>query len=229
VNKSFLYVTLLSAGLLINPTKAQDFFGGITGGMNIADMKVIGDGEEQTVNQMNLLGIGGTFGVRLNENFAVQMRSIYLQKGGILSQDESSSPDVNFNMSFIEMDLSLKAIHGDQLRPYLLAGPSIGFLLSSEADFDFLGSNLKADVKSISKKIEYGLGIGAGVEYSLWKGFLFLESRYLLGLNNLNKGGSVDFKLNGVVVETENIDEEDEFKNRGFQIMVGYSIPLGGK
>ena len=81
----------------------------------------------------------------------------------------------------------------------------------------------------ISEKVEFGLGIGAGVEFDLGNGMLFIEGRYTFSLNNLNKGGTVELKYDGTVIDTEELSPDDEFMNRGFQIMAGYSLPLGGE
>jgi len=222
---TFLLV-IITLGCLINPVIGQEFYFGVTGGMNLADMKIIGDGEEQTVNPRNLYGIGGILGLQFNKSLSVQLRPLYLKKGGTLDQEQPSL-EVDFTMSYLEFDISLKVATGNQFRPYVLAGPSIGFLMTSEAEFEDYGYTLKADLMDISKKIEYGFGIGAGIDYSLRKGFLFLEGRYTFGMNNLNKGGTVEFILDGTVVDTEELDKEDEYKNRGFQIMAGYAFSLG--
>lgn len=213
---------------LVIPATGQEIYIGVTGGMNIADMKITGDGKEQKVDPLNLFGIGGIFGVRFNKNFSLQLRPLYLQKGGTLDQD-LPSPDIDFRLLFLELDLSLKAAVGNQLRPYILAGPSIGFLMTAELEFDLAGNIVKADIMDILQKMEYGLGIGAGVEYSIWNGFLFIEGRYTFGLNNLNKGGTVEFKVNGSLAGIEEINKDDEYKNRGFQIMAGFSLPLRKK
>jgi hypothetical protein len=220
----FLFSIFVVLSLII-PATGQDIYLGVTGGMNIADMKITGDGKEQKVDPMNLFGIGGIFGARFNKNFSLQLRPLYIQKGGTLDQD-LPSPDIDFRLSFLELDLSLKAAVGNQLRPYILAGPSIGFLMTAEAEAEVSGNTLKADIKNVSKSIEYRLGIGCGIELSLWKGFLFLEGRYQFGLNNLNKGGLVEFKLNGTVVATQTVGADDEYKNRGIQIMAGYAFYL---
>jgi len=225
MKRILLFISVIVVCGLIYQAKAQDIYLGITGGMNIADMKIMGDGEEQTLNTRNLYGFGGILGLQLNNNFSLQLRPLYLQKGATLDQDQPS-PDIDFLMTFLEMNVSLKAVTGNQLRPYVLVGPSLGYLITAEVEADFPGSVLTADIKDISQNMEFGLGIGAGIEYSLGKGYLFLEGRYTFGMNNLNKGGTVEFTVDGTVVASEEVDEEDEYKNRGFQIMAGYALPL---
>ena len=217
-----VFIGMLTIVFIVSPVFGQDLYFGMTGGLNRADMNILGDGEEQKVNSQSLWGTGGLIGIKLNNRFSLQIRPLYLKKGGILDL-EPPSVDIEFKMAF---DLSVKAVFGKKFRPYILAGPSIGFLTKSEAKAKASGNILKADLKKISRKTEYSLGIGGGFELPLWRGYLFVEERYLFGLNNLNKGGTVIFKLDDVVANTEDIEEEDAYKNRGIQIMAGYTIPL---
>ena len=224
--KRFPFVLGMIAVLSVAiPAIGQEMYIGASGGMNIADMKITGDGEDQNVNSVNLFGIGGILGLRFNDHFSLQLRPLYIQKGGQLAQDQPS-PNIDFRLSYIDLDLSLKAAIGDQVRPYILAGPSIGFLMSAELEFDAAGNLVTGDIMDISQKTEYSLGIGAGVEYSVWNGFLFIEGRYVFGLNNLNKGGTVELKVNGSIAGIEEISKDDVYKNRGFQIMAGFVLPL---
>jgi hypothetical protein len=214
--------------ILVFPLSGQDIYLGVTGGMNIADMKIIGDGEEQTVEALNLFGIGGFFGSTLHNNFSLQLRTLYIQKGGTINQ-ELPSPDIDIRMSLFELDLSLKATMGNQFRPYIVVGPSIGFLLKAETEFDSDGNAVIGDLMDILNKMEFGLGIGAGIEYSMGKGFLFLEGRYGFGFNNLNNGGNLELRVNGNLADIQEISKDDEYKNKGFQIMTGFVLPLNKK
>jgi hypothetical protein len=225
MKKTSLVLGIFVAVFVVSPVVGQQLYIGGTGGINRADMSILGDGVEQTVNPRNLWSAGGVLGIQFNNHIALQLRPLYINKGGTLDQN-SPSPDIGFQMSFFELDLSLKAAFGKQFRPYIVAGPSIGFPVTAEAGVEVTGNTLKADIKNILKSIEYSLGIGGGIELSLWKGFLFLEGRYQFGLNNLNKGGLVEFKLNGTVVATQTVGADDEYKNRGIQIMAGYAFSL---
>ena len=220
-----LLSTLIVFFNLAGMARGQEVYFGTTGGLNIADMKITGDGEDQDVNAMNRLGIGGLLGVRFGRHLSLQLRPFYMQKGGTMIQPPPSV-DIDFHLSFVELDLTLKAATGNRIRPYVLAGPTLGFLSTAEVEVDAGGNVLKADVKHISKNVEYGLCVGAGVEVPLWLGFLFLEGRYSFGLNNLSKGGTVVFMVDGYVADMEEIDEDDTYKNRGFQFMAGYAISL---
>ena len=127
----FLFVMLVVLGLVI-PSIGQDYYLGVTGGLNLAKMKITGDGEDQNVDGLTLSGVGGIVGLKFKENLSLQLRPLYLQKGGTLKQD--NEPDIDFMMSYLEVDVSLKISTGDKIRPYLIVGPSIGFLMSAEVE-----------------------------------------------------------------------------------------------
>ena len=57
-------------------------------------------------------------------------------------------------------------------------------------------------------------------------GSVFLQGTYTFDLINLNKGGTFNFMLGDQIVVQEQTEKEDIFKNRGIQIMIGYTIPL---
>lgn len=210
----------------INSASAQGIYLGITGGMNLSDAIITGDGLDQEVDGLSLFGVGGVLGIEFGKHLALQLRPLYLMKGGMLIQD-LPAPDIDIRGSVIEIDGSLKFSMGKWLRPYLLAGPTIAFVLNQEAEAELTGVTLEADLRDVMKKVEWGIGLGAGLELALGPGFLFAEGRYVIGLNNLNLGGEVEFTLDGTVIDTDEIDAEDTYKNRGFQIMAGYAIRLG--
>lgn len=225
--RNFIFLSfMLFAFCLVLPVSAQNCYVGVLGGLNFADMDVVGDGEDQEVSSHRVFGAGGVFGIDLNSNFSLQLYPMYLQKGGIMEIDDSD-PDIKFNMAFLEMPLFLKAALGKNIRPYVLAGPTFGFLLTSECEAEINDLAIEADLKDITKKLDVGIGLGGGVGFPLWKGSIFLEGRYTFGLNNLNKGGLIAFKADDVIITTHEVNEQDEFKNKGFQIMAGFTLPLG--
>jgi len=225
--RNFIFLSfMLFAFCLVLPVSAQNCYVGVLGGLNFAAMDVVGDGEDQKVSSHRVFGAGGVFGIDLNTNFSLQLYPMYLQKGGIMEMGDSD-PDIKFNMAFLEMPLFLKAALGKNIRPYVLAGPTFGFLLTSECEAEINALALEADLKDITKKLDVGIGLGGGVEFPLWKGSIFLEGRYTFGLNNLNKGGLITFKADDVIITTHEVNEQDEFKNKGFQIMAGFTLPLG--
>ena len=90
-------------------------------------------------------------------------------------------------------------------KPYVMAGPTVGWLLSAEVD----GEDIKDDVKSI----DFGIAFGGGVSLPMGNNTVFVEGRYSLGLTDINDDPTDDTK----------------FKTKGIQIMAGITFPLGGE
>jgi opacity protein-like surface antigen len=130
-------------------------------------------------------------------------------------------------MSFIEVPLLLKVQFGDQIRPYIMGGPTVGFLLSSKLESEIGGLLFKGDVKHITRKVDFGVGLGAGVSIPLGSSNIFLDGRYTLGLTDLNKGGTFTAKAGDIITKGE-VDEAVEISTKGFQIMLGVAFPVGG-
>lgn len=220
-----MFIILITAQ--VGSAGAQDFHVGWVGGLNFADMDVIGDGIEQEVTHRTVWGAGCILGVSLGEYFSIQMEPKYIQAGGVLNM-EGSNVDYEARVSAIEVPLLLKVGFGTTIRPYVFAGPTIGYLLTADVEAELSGLTVKADWMPVSKKIEYGISVGAGVSVPLWRGSLFVDGRYHFGLNNMNEGGTIEFKA-GPIVMPEDISPDDELSTKGFRMMLGYTLPLGGE
>jgi hypothetical protein len=217
------------ATCLALPVEAQHRIG-VVGGLNFADADVEIENEPADVSSRTAFGIGGVVDLRLSEIFSLHFEPMYLQKGAGESE-LAIQPGVEWKLksTHLELPLLLKAEFGTTVRPYVMAGPTIGILLSSDIEADFSGLTLKGDAKDASESIDFALAFGAGISYPLGKSSLFLEGRYSLGLTNNVKGGDVEI-ASGPLAEVITWDKEtDEIKSRGFQIMAGVTFPLGSQ
>lgn len=219
---------LLILMILAATVSAQQLYIGAIGGVNFADLNLEDDrGEKQDISTRNGFGFGGVLEMHLGQNFYLQLEPMYLQKGGVLHQEPPNPEEIEFKMSFVEIPLFLKIQFGEQIRPYIMGGPTVGFLLSSKLESEISGLLFKADLEDITGKVDFGVGVGAGVSVPLDNSNIFLDGRYTLGLTNLNKGGTYQARAGDIVVEGE-IQEEVDASSGGFQIMVGVAFPIGG-
>ncbi len=87
---------------------------------------------------------------------------------------------------------------------FFQAGPQFGFYLneSTKSNFDFAQKNLKdrinktyaQDSMSVQHHFDYGIAVGAGLEYSIPKlGHFLLEGRYYYGLGNIYGDSKRDY------------------------------------
>ena len=68
--------------------------------------------------------------------------------------------------------------------------------------------NLENDVKEYFNNVEYGMVVGTGFDYMIGAGRLLFDARYSFSLAN--------------ILEEEENEDDDELKNSGLTIMVGY-------
>lgn len=223
---TFLAVALAVLLVMAAPAQAQEYYAGILGGLNNAAFTLEDADGPREVSARPLYSLGGVFGLSLNKNFAIQIEPMYLQKGGVLADNQ---PELTITSSYLELPLLFKAakrsVNGKE-HAYLLAGPTVGFLLSSEMTGEESGLLFRGDVKGIQHKIDFGFAVGGGIGFALGKGSFFVEARYTFGLSELNKGGAVEFKSGDIIV-TDDISSADKLFNKGLQLLVGYTIPIG--
>jgi len=226
-NLTFLLITIIVLCLTL-PSHAQTYYLGVIGGWNSADLTVKDpQGEKQEVKGRNVFGVGGVLGIGINQFVSVELQPMYLQKGGTVVQN-APSPDIELKSTYFEIPLFLKvAAFREGFQPYVLGGATFGFLLTSDLEAEIGGFKFKADAKGITKSFEFGLGFGAGIRFPVGSANLFLEGRYIFGMGNLNEGGTIEFKYDDIVAEEE-FDKENEFSNKGLQVMAGVTFPLGG-
>lgn len=225
-------LTLSIAALLVLlvmsiPASAQPRLG-VIGGLNIADVKADFDDAEMDVSNKTVFGVGGVVDLRLNKNFSLYAQPMYLQKGALVTQLDTKL-DFPFKFAFWELPVFLKAEFGNSVRPYLMAGPTVGYLLSADTEVEYSGLTFKGDLKEVTEKIDFGLGFGAGLRYPLSAISIFVEGRYTLGLVNMQKGGTFTMSAGPITEEITWDKEVDAYKNRGIQIMAGVAFALGGR
>lgn len=102
-----------------------------------------------------------------------------------------------YNFNYLEVPLLAK-YKFDMV--YINAGPYVGFQLNGSDKFkELYGSK--------PRTVDLGLQFGAGVAIPAGPGKVIVDGRYALGLSDLSKGpGTV--------------------RNRGFNVSLGYAIPL---
>ena len=201
---------------------------GVVGGLNVTKLEVATPGPETEISSRTVFGLGGVIDLRLHKNISLLMQPMYLQKGALVA-DLNDNIEFPFKFAFFELPVLLKAEFGSSIRPYLMAGPTVGYLLSAKVKGKVASITFEGDMKEVTERIDFGLSFGAGLNYPLRTGTIFLQGSYELGLTNMQKGGPFEISA-GPVSETIVWDKnEDEYKNRGFQIMAGSMFPLGGQ
>ena len=230
MKKSFSVFVAVLIIAFVPPVKAQRTYMGVFGGANFADLKINFEDKTITdydVRSRSLFGVGGFFGIYLNEYLSIQLEPMFVKKGAVFTQP--SIQDMRIKSNQIELPLILKAGIGENIQTYIIGGVFLSFVLDATIETELAGLSFEGDLTEILEESEFGAVFGAGLSIPVWKGSAFIEGRYALGLTNLNKGGNLNLTNGNLLVAGPQTDPQDEIKTKGVQIMVGYQLPLGGE
>jgi hypothetical protein len=229
MNKSIYGLVIFAVMTPAMPAFGQELYTGVVGGVSFADLRVTFADPTMTnyeIKSRTLFGVGGFVGISVNEFLSVQLEPMYIAKGGTYA--ERTIPEMKIESSQLDLALITKLGIGREIRPFIAVGPYMSFLFDASMKVNLVGREWEGDMMQALKRTEYGIVFGAGVGIQVWKGSVFIEGRYALGLTNVNKGGSFDLKYSGVVADRITTDPKDEIKTRSILVMIGYQLPLGG-
>jgi len=234
-NVTYLIITVLLCGVLPVYSQSSDslmnkYSLGIIGGINFADMDFPNNQgpDAQEVTTLPGFAAGAVFDIRFSESIYAHIELMYMQKGGNIEEgtDPVNQPAGQINLSSIEIPLLFKYTFGDKIKPYLVVGPSVGYNLNSDIEFDLTGLNFKGDLDEVTETFDLGLTFGGGVQVPCDFGIIFLEGRYTHGLLNQRKSGTVIVSSTVIAFEMDADKEGDKYINRGFQLLAGALFPL---
>ena len=155
--KKILTLVAVAAASLVMASKAHAQFGVIAG---LTSSKINATEAVKDVKNIVLYHAGLTYKFDLGAGFAIQPSAIYQVKGAKLSSIGETSGD-QLKTGFVEIPLSIQ--WGPDLmafRPYAFVEPFIGYQIKN-----FSKGTTASDVGSdIMNKMEYGFGLGGGLE-----------------------------------------------------------------
>ena len=94
---------------------------------------------------------------------AIQPSIIYNMKGTKLNIAELTSTELDYKTGYIEIPVQLQVgLNLGVARIYGFAEPFVGYAISNAATLS--GQDLKADWDNVKSRLEYGVGLGIGVE-----------------------------------------------------------------
>jgi hypothetical protein len=114
------------------------------------------------VNNITQYHVGVTYKMSLGA-FAIQPSILYNMKGTKMNIAELSSTELDYKTGYIEIPVQLQlGLNLGLARLYGFAEPFIGYAITNAATLS--GQDLKADWNNVKNRLEYGVGLGAGVE-----------------------------------------------------------------
>lgn len=213
--RKWTFGVALAGALLIPSLAAAQSAIGVRGGMRWSELEGGRGG-----GSMSSLVLGAYYGFGITDRLAVQIEAVYGSRGGDAlrlgdgSLDSEAEP-VSVDMSYVEIPLLLRAgFPGERFLPSVFAGPYVGFLLDCEvvpAD----GNGRTCDQTDAPQRFnprstDFGLAIGAALDFLMGESTIYVDGRYTLGLRPIQSG-----------------DEAFDARHTGLALTAGVAVPVG--
>ncbi len=224
-------VLIMLAALLFMTNGVAQVQLGLQAGANFADVTLDPTQEGFETSMKTGFLFGGILFYSFSPILGLQVEPAYVQKGAkvdlsLSEEGETVQAEATLTADYFDIPVLLKASFGEgPVKPYLLAGASVAFLLGDvELELDKATINGQ-DVTSMipsdertqkleTKSTDFILNFGGGVIIPLGQVNIFIEGQYNLGLSDVND-------------ETpEPGDVEPTIKTTGIQIKAGVMFPL---
>lgn len=108
--------------------------------------------------------------------------------------------DLRFLIDYVTVPVLLKVKGGGRLRPFLLAGPEIGFKTGAKVRVSLGDQSQEEDVDDDVNSTDFSASFGAGLEIPAGKVDVFLEGVYSLGLKDVSDADDGEVKTRAFVV-----------------------------
>ncbi len=154
------------------------------------------------------VGVGHKLSIQLEPTYVGRGSGLRIAPDGFLFDEPVEG---SIRLSYLELPLFLKfSAQKGAVRPYVIAGPSIGYLLSAKAKSD----GEEEDIKDSFKNVDFGIGVGGGLALGRARNAVVIEARYYFGLADL----------------AQDPDPGDaSLRNRGWQVGIAFVLPIGHK
>jgi hypothetical protein len=185
--------------------------------------------------------VGAGLDWNIHDNWSLGLEAV-LSNRSFSSTSTRIAMDDNLEVieygTYADIPLYLKYSHGSgKWRPFLYAGYAVNLLLSSTASLvfnDFTdGRNLPAQGPDESliyhrKFLNQSLVSGGGVKCKIGKDYLYIDARYMIGLNNVTIPERSYYNADGSLATTITTYQSvsDLFRLDNLALSVGYVRPL---
>ena len=201
--KNLIYLALLFVVLSFSSnSQAQVKIAlGLEAGVNIGNTSQTPDAN--TSSKVGIIG-GGSIDIGLSPQFSIVPGLRYVMKGNSQTgnfQDAQGNQytEISTKGNYLQFPALLKVKFPlTEIKPYLIAGPILGILLSATQSATGPNTSRDFDIKSNLESSEFTLLFGGGMDFKVaTKTDLFFQVGYELGLSNVTKTVNSTVKNNG--------------------------------
>jgi hypothetical protein len=178
-----LAVVLLVTAFFPQEAAAKiDFTLGLRAGVSMSNISWSDDDGTEHSLVKPTFGLVGAF--PLSQVLAIQAEIDYVTMGEWWEEEPWKTIET-YNYLQIPVLLRAHLVRGGSTRPFLLAGPVVGFLMSAHHK-DYFNGELDDDTDATEyhSSTDFGAAFGAGTDFMVKKLKLFVDIRYYLGLSN---------------------------------------------
>jgi hypothetical protein len=217
--KMFVVMALIFSAPI---TSFAQFSVGLQGGANLSKMDFTNNQSYRLTEIDHKQGfIGGIVLQFLGEKHAgIQAEINYSQRGWI--ENDTTGTDhlkISNQMDYLEMPiLTYITIGGGNLHGLFNIGPYVGYGLNRKITTQNLSTGASEEEDYVfsdnkDNQFDFGLMVGAGIEYKLKYGKVSAEARYTVGLGDIDK---------------EKFFKSEVSQFRIVTVLLRYTIPIGG-
>ncbi len=201
----FTSIALILILVVSSNVNSQSIALGIEGGINIANITAT-----PTATTSSRTGIiaGGIIDINITPNITITSGLRYNMKG---YESVVGATTFTIKLGYLEFPALLKVKFPlTEIKPYLIAGPTLGIKLSATQTQSTATQTVDTDVSSSVESTDFGLLFGAGMDFRVGaRTLLFVQPAYSLGLSNILKNAPTS-----------------TIKNNGFQITAGVKFGM---
>jgi len=202
------------------PARAQLKYG-LIGGVNLTHLDVTDSNPAIPPNDIYHGKVTATAGVILlfppiTSRLTIRTDLMFVAKGATVSGAALQGEAGSLDLGYFEMPvLAVVDIMGGRIRPYVLAGPSLGLLLGAYVHDPVLEGS--TDVKYAFREPTFSMNAGGGVAFLTRRARFFVETRYARGLSNIEL--EQETLPNG-----QSRANTESMKTKAVQILVGVTM-----
>lgn len=174
----------LLSGMIANTFAQSPISFGLKGGVNLANLS--GD-DFSYADARSGLNIGIVFEIGLPLSPIGIESGLYYSQKGASSENQNLGVTTTLKADYLEVPVLAKLSFGPPgpIKPHLLAGPYLSFLLNSETVSDGGGGSVSVDINDTTNDIDFGLIGGIGLDVNMGLATLSLQARYSMGLTEV--------------------------------------------
>ena len=179
---------------------------GISAGLTSSSTTLDGAYADVTNGAVNQYHVGLTYKIGIGNLLAIQPSVLYNVKGSNFNVEDLTSTSLNFKTGFVEVPVQVQLGFGlgTLARVYALAEPYVGYAITNEVTTKSAiaaAANTQQTWDNVKNRLEYGVGVGAGVELLR---HLQVSVKYFWTLSDLY--GLQDAKLDNIINSLSNIN-----------------------